>query len=461
MNISSRFLALRLFLVLPLAVIAATGDGSPTDANLVYVGRWDKSTPSAPHSYWGGAYIRADFTGTSLSVKLGKRVDLAVFIDSKPVSMKMGVNGTVSLASGLSEGNHTVKMVARFQSDEIIFQGFVLAAGAKTIAPTRTKGLIEFVGNSITSGSVTTNGNISAFPWLVGETLGVDRTAISYPGICLVGNGHYSGNGFPGIGQEIQYFKLVTPPITPTTTQPGAKDWDFSVYTPDMVVINLGTNDALAGGISAATVQTSYINMMKKIRAKLPKTRIFAMRPYGGHNEAATKAAVDNLVNGGDKRVYYINTSGWLVTSDYAADKLHPSDAGQIKAAQKLSAVLKPYVDSLVMASGIEHRPDRKAPANGIRLSQGLKLSISTTSTWAQQKGSDRPKGGPGGRTRTPALRMIRCPRTQRTPRKRSPVRRSREPAQDPHASDPEPAPPPEDQRASGTFQDPQAVPLR
>lgn len=376
MKNSIRFLVPCLFLALAGTSLAATGDGSPTDANLVYVGRWDKSTPTAPHSYWGGAYIRAGFTGTSLSVKLGRRVDLAVFIDSKPVSMKMGASGTVSLASGLTEGNHTVKMVARFQSDEIVFQGFVLSGGAKTLAPTKTKGLIEFIGNSITSGSVTTNGNISAFPWLVGETLGVDRTAISYPGICLVGNGHYSGNGFPGIGQEIQYFKLVTPPITPTTTQPGAKDWDFSVYTPDMVVINIGTNDALAGGISAATVQASYINLMKKIRAKLPKTRIFAMRAYGGHNEAATKAAVDNLVNGGDKRVYYINTNGWLVTSDYAADKLHPSDAGQIKAAQKLSAVLKPYVDSIALATGVEDRLDAKAPVNGIRLSPRLKLSI-------------------------------------------------------------------------------------
>lgn len=280
-----RTLALCTLILLPGAVLAATGDGSPTDANLVYVGRWDKSNASAPHSYWGGAYIRADFTGTSLSAKLGQRVDLAVFIDNKAVSMKMGANGTVSLASGLSEGNHTVKMVARFQNDQIIFQGFVLSNGAKTLAPSKTKGLIEFVGNSITSGSITTNGNISAFPWLVGETLGVDRTAISYPGICLVGTGHYSGNGFPGIGQEIQYFKLVTPPITPTTTQPGAKDWDFSQYTPDMVVINLGTNDQLSGNVSGSTLQASYINLMKKIRQKLPNTRIFAMRTYGGYME--------------------------------------------------------------------------------------------------------------------------------------------------------------------------------
>jgi lysophospholipase L1-like esterase len=374
MKFLSHLVGLWILMILPLNAMAATGDGSPTDPNLVYVGRWDKSNPSSPHSYWGGAYIRAEFTGTSLSVKLGQRVDLAVFIDTKPVSIKTGSNGTVSLASGLPPGNHTVKMVAKYQSDEIVFQGFVLSSGATTIAPAKSKALIEFVGNSITSGSVTTNGNISAFPWLVGETLGADRTAISYPGICLVGNGHYSGNGFPGIGQEIQYFKLVTPPITPTTTQPGAKDWDFNQYTPDMVVINLGTNDALAGGISGATVQASYINMMKKIRAKLPKTRIFAVRTFGGYNETQTKAAVDALVNGGDKRVHYVNTTGWLATSDYASDKLHPTDAGQIKAASKLAAVLKPYVDSIT--ADIETRPLAMVQRSPMRLSPRLKLSI-------------------------------------------------------------------------------------
>lgn len=62
--------------ILPVAAAAATGDGSPQDSNLLYVGRWDRSTASAPHSYWGGAYIRTGFTGTSLSAKLGKSADI-------------------------------------------------------------------------------------------------------------------------------------------------------------------------------------------------------------------------------------------------------------------------------------------------------------------------------------------------------------------------------------------------
>ena len=128
--------------------------------------------------------------------------------------------------------------------------------------------------------------------------------------------------------------------------------------------------------MSGTTLQASYINMMKKIREKLPKTRIFAMRTYGGYEEAQTKAAVDALVSGGDKRVYYINTTGWLVSGDYGSDGLHPTDAGQIKVAGKLSAVLKPYVDSIVQTSEVLDRVESKLPVSGIRLSPTLRPSV-------------------------------------------------------------------------------------
>lgn len=373
-----RLLALVLVLPLltPMVVLAATGDGSPQDANLLYVGRWDRGNASAPRSYWGGAYIRTGFTGTSLSVKLGKAVDLAIFIDNKPAVIKRGANGTVSLASGLAAGNHTVKLVARFEADEIVFQGFVLSAGAKTLPAEPSKGLIEFVGNSITSGSVTTNGNISAFAWLTGEALGVDRTAISFPGITLTAGYSYTFNGAPTIGHEIQYFKLTTPPRYPSKTPANNTDWDFSRYTPDMVVLNIGTNDKLVP-VPAATFKASYIKTLKAIRAKLPKTRIFVMRPYGGHFATEIEAAYKEVANAGDTKLHFINTTGWLVTSDYASDGLHPHDAGQIKAAGKLAQVLKPYVDGLPTAVSSRSRPEVPTSFQRLDTRQGLRLGYS------------------------------------------------------------------------------------
>lgn len=373
-----RSLAVLMLGLFPLLAHGATGDGSPQDANLLYVGRWDKSNPSAPHSYWGGAYVRTGFTGTSISAKLGKGADIAIFIDNKPAVIKTGANGTVSLASGLADGNHTVKLVARFQADQLVFQGFVLAAGAKTLPAEKPKALIEFIGNSITSGSVTTNGNISAFPWLVGETLGADRTAVSYPGITLV-NGYYLNfNGLPAIGMEVSYTKTNTPPMRPATTDPINIAWNFSQYTPDIVVINIGTNDGNGAGTPTATFQTSYLNFLKLIRGKFPKAHIFALRTFGGYMATQTQNAATQLINAGDSKIHYVNTTNWLVRSDFASDGLHPSDAGQIKAAGLISNVLKPYVDSIAAASTrIQPRGQAADPTPLVRADRRLSLPFS------------------------------------------------------------------------------------
>lgn len=384
-------LALVLPLLSPVVLLAATGDGSPQDANLLYVGRWDRSNASAPRSYWGGAYIRTGFTGSSLSVKLGKAVDLAVFIDNQPAVIKRGANGTVSLASGLAAGNHTIKLVARFQSDEILFQGFVLSGGAKTLPAEPSKGLIEFVGNSITSGSLTTNGNISAFAWLTGEALGVDRTAISFPGITLTAGYSYTFGGAPTIGHEVQYFKLTTPPLYPSKTPANNTDWDFSRYTPDLVVLNIGTNDRLVP-VPSATFKASYIKTLKAIRAKLPKTRIFVMRPYGGHFATEIEAAYKEVANAGDTKLHFINTTGWLVASDYVSDGLHPSDAGQIKVSAKLAQVLKPYVDGLPSAVSFRSRPEGPASLHRLDTRKGLRLGYSV-----QGRNMARPTKAPAG----------------------------------------------------------------
>jgi len=362
--------------LLPVAAIAATGDGSPQDSNLLYVGRWDKSNASAPHSYWGGAYIRTGFTGTSLSAKLGKSADIVVFIDAKAAVIKLGSNGTVSLASGLAAGNHTVKLVARFAADEIVFQGFVLDAGAKTVAPAALP-MIEFIGNSITSGSITTNGNISAYPWLVGETLNADRAIISYPGTTLVNGYHLNFNGMPAIGMEVQYTKLNTSPLTPATTDPINKSWNFTDYTPDLVVINIGTNDGNGAGVPTATFQTSYLNFLKLIRGKYPKAQIFALRTFGGYMATQTQAAVTQVVNAGDTRVHYVNTTGWLVSSDFGSDGLHPTDAGHVKLDGILAPLLKPYLDSFQTTTSIASMPGRRDSLRSIPLSKHLSLGIS------------------------------------------------------------------------------------
>src|SRR5438067_1597219 len=55
---------------------AATGDGSPTDSNIRYLGRWDTRSSSTYVSEWAGAYAVLGFTGTTVKLRQRNSVDL-------------------------------------------------------------------------------------------------------------------------------------------------------------------------------------------------------------------------------------------------------------------------------------------------------------------------------------------------------------------------------------------------
>ena len=59
-----------LLLASGMPVLAAVGDGSLSDPNLRFVGRWDKSNSSVYTSNWGGAYLSTKFTGQNITVKV-------------------------------------------------------------------------------------------------------------------------------------------------------------------------------------------------------------------------------------------------------------------------------------------------------------------------------------------------------------------------------------------------------
>lgn len=327
-----------LFIVFTSAnLIAADGDGSLTDTNIQYIGRWDKSNKKEYHSYWGGAYFKVSFTGTTIKIKLSSAVDIYVNIDGKGDVRYKQLKGIVNLSpDALPNKTHTLIVAANYAGDEIKFEGLILDDGAKTL-PQPKKEIIEFIGNSITTGQKTTKGDLSAYAWLTGEYLSTDHTQISQPGITLVDGYRYDANWAPNRGQSVQYFLMKQPnhDVNPT--------WDFKSYNPKIVVINLGTNDYNLK-VPKEVFQTTYRKFLKEIRSKFPKAEIFAMRIFAGYYAEETKKVADQLINAGDAKIHYIDTNGWLSKPDDYIDGTHPNDAAHIKAAEKLSSILKNYL---------------------------------------------------------------------------------------------------------------------
>ena len=327
-------------------------DGSLADTNIGYVGRWDHRDPSVAHSNWSNAYLRTVFTGPTVQVKVGAPENVVVSIDGEPVRTLSG-RGVIDLTpKPLSGQEHTLLLAADSQNGEIYFQGLVLAPGAATKAPP-AKAIIEFVGDSITAcqgkgGNATDN-----YAWLTGELLGCDHTQIAFSG-----KGLRSGWGAleDKTGFDSHYFRVMN------CTHPQTDQWDFSVYTPRIVVINLGTNEVRNGRRETdAEFAVTYKSFVRAVRTKLPTVEIVGLRPFSGFLAEGIRQAVAGLNAAGDTHIHYTDTSGWLnfdpktgkVDAVDSSDGLHPSVAGHVKIAHRLADALKPYLTV----------PPREAPA--------------------------------------------------------------------------------------------------
>jgi lysophospholipase L1-like esterase len=317
------------------AVHIKPGNGSPNDANIRYFGRWDSSSTTDYTSYWSGAYFKTDFTGTTIRIDLAGSADIYADIDNDGDVYYPDASGIVNLTPiPLPVGIHSLLVASRSQNDVIQFQGLLLDARAHTLPPLTSPDLIEFVGDSITAGFTDTKYALSAYPWLVGERLHVEHTQIAYPGICLVD--HVRCLSADDIGMSRQFFKLQTPAYL------NSPDWDFSRYQPRVVVINIGTNDALYH-VDPMLFQSTYITFLRNIRHVYPHAIMLVLRTFGGFMVAPTLAAVHARIAAGDRNVHYINTTGWLLPSGMS-DRLHPNDAGHSRIANLLAPIVSSYL---------------------------------------------------------------------------------------------------------------------
>ena len=285
-RIASLFLALLAAQTLSVIAVASTTI-SPDHKLLQYTGRIDFTSPSAPQISWPGTSLTANFTGDSLAFVLndenGKNF-FNVFIDgdlAHPVILSCTKGeSTYVVTDKLSAGQHNFLFTKRTEGGEgaTTIKGVLLADGAKLLTPPkRPKHRIEFFGDSITSGM----GNESPDD-------GVDNREkdknnfMSYDAITardLQAELHVTSQS--GIGIFVSWFDFIMPQFYDQLSAVGNNDthWDFSQWTPDVVVINLFQNDKWLIDREKRLVPSpteeqriqGYIDFVKTIRSKYPK----------------------------------------------------------------------------------------------------------------------------------------------------------------------------------------------
>src|SRR5690349_13300163 len=313
----------------PAAPPAVAGDGTPSDPNIAFHGRWDTTDRAAVVPHFAGAYLVTGFTGTRVALRQRAAIDLYYSIDGGADVYLRNVSGTVNLTpTALRAGNHTLRVsyrvVAGSYHGDAVFQGLVLDGGAGTRPAPRPARLIEFIGDSITVGTTSSKNALTAYGWLTGESLKAAHTQIAEGGACLVS----AADGCTGMADR----------FLRNNTAAGSPLWDFSRYQADAVVINLGTND-VGHGVSSSTFQTVYTRLLRAIRAKYPRAAILALQTFTKRYAAQTRAAVQTVTTAGDRNTFFVPTDGWIPAGGLS-DNVHPNDAGHRAIAARLAPVI-------------------------------------------------------------------------------------------------------------------------
>ncbi len=328
------------------------GGGSGSTAEIHYIGRFDTSDPAGPRFAWPGSTILTRFSGTGINVRLSDFGTnfFAVVVDEGPptVLSTSGPEGTYTLATGLPDGEHTVYLEKRTESSlgVVQFLGFEPAGGAPLIPTPAPYGrLIELVGDSITCGygndgqgpacpfTADTENEFMAYGAIAARELGAAHVGISYSGI-----GMYRQYG--GGTQEQMPVRW-----NRTLADDANSAWDFS-YTPDVVVVNLGTNDFSVGDPGQAYVD-AYAGFLEQVRGRYPDAFILCAvgsmlsdsYPAGEmHLTKATQyiqSVIDARTQAGDANVGFVDLGEQNAADGLGCD-YHPSIPTHEKMAEKL-----------------------------------------------------------------------------------------------------------------------------
>ena len=280
---------------------------------------------------------------------------LAVYVDGERVQdiMLDEKEKTVTAFEGETEKTAVVSLVKLSESANSTFSITKIEAEGE-IKPTEEKPLyIEFIGDSITCGygvddedrnhhfSTSTEDCTKAYAYKTAQILDAD-----YSLVCLSGHGIISGytsNPDKKSASQImpKYYDKIGFCYTSDVSD---TEWDFR-RSPDIIVINLGTNDdSYCNGDpdKQAEFTEAYVEFIKHIREKNPDSHILCtLGVMGSGLLRSIRTAVETYTTEtGDDKVTATPLPQQSESNGIAAD-WHPTEKTHEKTAEKVAKKIK------------------------------------------------------------------------------------------------------------------------
>ena len=331
---------------------AGNTGGTPASDNLPYNGAgWtfegrvipgDSNAAAAQIMSWPDSAVIARFKGaTSATVKLDadKTAAFEIVVDGQtPVPLTQSSQQVTGLDASAT---HTLQLIKKTETayGNGTFNGITLDDGGTFVAPpTAAAHRIEVIGDSISCGY----GDLGDNALCAGSASNEDSTAAYGPiaAASLSADLHVTAWSGQGLTRSNTGDTSLTLPMIwrRAVASDSSSTYDFS-WVPQVVVINLGTNDFYTGIPEATVFESAYAQFISEIRGKYgASTHIFcAVGPMLGGDSLTTaeqyvKSVVSTANSGGDKNVHYLefpvqnvdSTSGAGAACDY-----HPNLATQ------------------------------------------------------------------------------------------------------------------------------------
>ena len=256
---------------------------------------------------WSGAQVCLRFKGTSVTLQMTDDTHdnfVIAWVDGKPLDKIRldSPDGIYSLATGLKPGEHTVEVVRVTECALGLthFKGFTLddtgVALPWTLPADRR---IQFIGDSITCGygvevndpkadfTASTENFCESYTGLTVRALQADYLVVARSGIGMVRNydGPFEGNDdvMPAIYPKLFYH---------------VEDllWNPQRFSPQVICINLGTNDFSTKGVNQEKFVTAYTEFAGKLLADYPESKMVLLQGPMDNSEALGAAL---------KRIHY------------------------------------------------------------------------------------------------------------------------------------------------------------
>ena len=326
--------------------------------NFRYVGRFDFSHSSEARFDWAGVYIQFSFRGSECSVKMSDTGHnyYNILVDNNPAKV-IDVKSDTTLVIGdkLGPQIHKVQIYKRTEGNQGIgiFKGILLTEEGEMLPwkdiPSRK---IEFIGNSITCGYGTeakskdehwkpsTENNFQSYAPIIARAFNADYHITAHSGQGVVRN----------YGDKQKVSALAMPGrfnrVYDEQEQPV---WNFKQWIPDLVVINLGTNDFSTQPFPDEDVfRKGYENLINDVRRQYGDLPVFCI--VGPMTDEPCYSYVKKMVEDfrsiyQRKNVYFIGIPTYLLNpeKDLGADS-HPNYQGQ----RKMAAHVLPVIGSIL-----------------------------------------------------------------------------------------------------------------